>query len=139
MRLATTDEEILACFPALLELRPHLKRETFLPQVRRQQASGHYRLGYLQAGDAVPAVAGFRVLEYLAWGKIVYIDDLVTQESARKNGYAKVLMDAIVATAKAENCQAVHLDSGYQRNAAHRFYLKYGFELGSHHFALRLQ
>lgn len=139
MLLATTDAEILACFPAMLELRPHLKSpQAFLEQVRRQQAGAGYRLGYVRAGDAVPAVTGFRVYEYLAWGKILYIDDLVTLESARKHGHAAGLMDAVVAIAREEGCAAVHLDSGYTRNAAHRFYLKYGFEMTSHHFGLRL-
>jgi GNAT superfamily N-acetyltransferase len=140
MQFAQTDAEILACHPALRELRPHLtSEEAFLAQVRRQQVENGYRLGYVTAPDGtVPACAGFRVGEFLAWGRIVYIDDLVTREAARKHGYAAQLMDAIVALARAEGCAAVHLDSGYQRNAAHRFYLKYGFELSSHHFAFQL-
>jgi len=138
MKIALSPQEILDCYPAMGELRPHLQSaDAFLEQVQRQQAQG-YILGYVEADGEIPAVAGFRVAEFLAWGKIVYIDDLVTRGSARKRGYARQLMDAIVDYAREAGCASVQLDSGYTRNAAHRFYLKYGFELRSHHFGLDL-
>ncbi len=37
-----------------------------------------------------------------------------------------------------QGCNAVHLDSGYQRHAAYRLYLNKGFVLSSHHLALKL-
>src|SRR4051812_31174868 len=116
MKIAGTDQEILACYAVIAELRPHLESpEAFLAQVRRQQAQG-YVLGYLMVEGAVAAAAGFRVGEFLAWGKIVYIDDLVTQHIARKRGLASELMDAIVAYAREHGCASVQLDSGYTRN-----------------------
>ena len=41
IRDAATDEEILAAYPVMAELRPHLIRDEFVERVRRQQASGY--------------------------------------------------------------------------------------------------
>lgn len=141
MQLAHSDVEILACYPALLELRPHLNSpRAFLEQVRRQQQTGAYQLGFVRDENGeVPAATGFRVIEFLYCGKIIYIDDLVTRESARKKGYAGALLKAVIELARSEGCAAVHLDSGYQRHHAHRLYLNHGFTLSSHHFALALK
>src|SRR5687768_11523590 len=116
MKIAQTTEEILACLPAMQELRPHLTSpESFLAQVQRQQARHGYVLAYVEWEGRPAALAGFRIQEFLAWGKIMYIDDLVTAEYARRHGLAKRLMDALVASARAEGCASVQLDSGYTR------------------------
>lgn len=135
--IAQTKEEILACFPVMAELRPHLVLENFYAQIRRQQQEG-YQLIYIKSENTVQSVAGFRLGEYLAWGKILYIDDLATLSAARGKGHARHLLDWLKSYAKAHQCNEIHLDSGYQRHAAHRLYLNYGFALSSHHLALKL-
>jgi hypothetical protein len=47
-------------------------------------------------------------------------------------------MDWMVAHARANGCQGVHLDTGYTRHAAHRLYLRKGLQLNCHHLALDL-
>lgn len=136
--IAGTDEEINSCFPAFKELRPHLEFESLLPQVRRQECQSYKILALRQNGQ-VKSVAGFRVCEFLAWGKILYIDDLSTLSSARGNGFAGELLNRLIESAKNSGCSAVHLDSGYARHNAHRLYLHKGFQLSSHHFALELK
>lgn len=79
---------------------------------------------------------GFRFMNVLAWGKILYIDDLVTKEGQRNKGYGKALLDYAVNTAQANNCNQIHLDSGYGRYEAHSLYLRYGFKLSCHHLTL---
>ena len=39
--LARSDDDILDCFPLFEVLRPHLDRERFLSQVRRQEGQGY--------------------------------------------------------------------------------------------------
>lgn len=135
---AETDEAIEHCFAAIQVLRPHLTDQVaFVAQVRRQQQAG-YQLIFLEEADMVKSVAGFRVLEYLAWGKVLYIDDLVTAPDVRKHGHGEQLLNWLIGYARTLACDAVHLDTGYQRHAAHRLYLRMGFELSSHHMALRL-
>ena len=68
-------------------MRPHLTEEkAFVEQVQRQLEDG-YHLAYLQKGGEIKALAGFRFLEFLAWGKVLYIDDLITDSKTRKNGH----------------------------------------------------
>ena len=45
---------------------------------------------------------------YSTWkGKAIYLEDLVVKEAQRGKGYGKLLLDAIVHKAKAENCKQV--------------------------------
>ena len=132
--IADSDEDIRRCFPALKVLRPHLDAATFLPRVRQQQQAGYVLATIGGPGDA-DAVAGFRQAEFLAWGKVLYIDDLITQPAARGKGYGGQLLDWLVARAVASGCDEVHLDSGYQRHDAHRLYLNHSFILACHHFS----
>lgn len=132
-----SDAELAACLPAFLALRPHLSLEGFLDQVRRQEAQG-YRIVAARVDGLVPSAAGYRFAEFLAWGKVLYIDDLTTLESDRGQGHGSTLLDWLVAHAREHGCNAVHLDSGHQRHAAHRLYLNKGFVLSSHHLALAL-
>ena len=134
---ARTDQEVLDCFPVLKELRPHLVEEELVARVRRQQAEG-FHLVFVGDQGQVKSVAGFRFREHLAWGRIMYVDDLATLSSAQRKGYGGFLLDWLVALAGKEGCNAVHLDSGQNRYDAHRLYLNKGFILRSHHFSLDL-
>lgn len=132
--LPGTDAELDACFDAYLVLRPHLTREQFVPQVRRQEAQG-FQIVALRDEGLVKSAAGFRLAEFMAWGRVLYIDDLTTVPAARGQGFAGRLLDWLTEFARQQGCQAVHLDTGYTRHAAHRLYLSKGFELSSHHMA----
>jgi len=138
LREPQTDEEVRRCFPAVRALRPHLDEDEFVARVGRQREQG-YRILCAVDGDEVVSFAGYRFAEFLAWGRVLYIDDLVTLPSVRGRGYAGMLLDELVARARAAGCDAVHLDSGHQRFDAHRLYLNKGFRITSHHFALELR
>jgi GNAT superfamily N-acetyltransferase len=135
---ATTIAEITDCFPVIQELRSHLDLESFIARVQRQQQNHNYQLIYLQIAGEIPAVAGFRISENLAWGKFLYIDDLVTSTDFRSHGYGTKLFAWLVDYARSQDCQQLTLDSGVQRFAAHRFYLTQRMKISSHHFTLEL-
>lgn len=135
--IAKTDAEIERCSPVMRELRPHLPADGFVAQVRRQMTQG-YRLGFLEEEGVVKAVAGYRILEGLAWGRFLYVDDLVTREADRSKGCGGELIECLKAEAEKEGCRELHLDSGVQRFGAHRFYLGKRMDITCHHFALRL-
>jgi GNAT superfamily N-acetyltransferase len=136
--LAKEDDEIRSCYTVMAELRPHVQPEEFLLRVRRQIEVAGYNLAYLTDGE-VKAVAGFRVSECLAWGKFLYVDDLVSKSGDRSKGYGGDLFDWLVRYAKEEGCDQFHLDSGVQRFAAHRFYLNKRMAIECHHFGLKLK
>jgi GNAT superfamily N-acetyltransferase len=134
IRTAETDAEILACFPVMHVLRPHLEEASFVARVRRQEAEG-YRLIFIREADAVVAAAGYRFAEFLAYGRVLYIDDLISAPEKRGRGYGGALMDWLAERASAEGCDELHLDSGHHRHDAHRLYLNKGMRIASHHFA----
>lgn len=136
--LVRSEADLAACFPVFHALRPHLSEETFIAQVLRQQSQG-YEVLALRHHGVVKSAAGFRMAEFLAWGRVLYIDDLTTLPGQTSQGFAGALLDWLVEHARSRQCDAVHLDSGYARHAAHRLYLHKGFQLACHHLALDLR
>lgn len=136
IQIATTDEEMLNCFDAMHELRQHLNRTEFVALINTMSKTG-YLLAFVKDNDKVAAVTGYRYMQNLFDGKLIYVDDLSTAQAYRKKGYAKLLLDFIFNEVKNNNCDQVHLDSGCgpHRYNAHRLYLNYGFNITSHHFA----
>lgn len=138
IQLARDNEEIRLCYKIMHQLRPHLtSEETFIEQVQRQLQQG-YHLAYIQDDGQIKSLAGFRILEFLAWGKVLYIDDLISDTRARRSGYATKILKWVILEARKAKCHQVHLDSGPQRHDAHRLYLNHGFKIIGHHFALDL-
>jgi GNAT superfamily N-acetyltransferase len=149
-RELSPDETDLA-YAALRELRPHVSsREEFVRLVNASQRPEGYRLvGSFAPADgpgppaggqgvdrpAAVAAAGFRRLHTLAWGDIIYLDDLVTMEAHRGRGHAHRLLEWVLAEARRIGCAAVHLDSAPHRHAAHRLYLGEGYVISSFHFS----
>jgi GNAT superfamily N-acetyltransferase len=137
-RHAVTDEDIAGCFDVMAELRPHLKRETFVPRVRAMEPDG-FRLAFISDDGRVVAVAGYRISTNLFYGKHLYVDDLVTADAERSKGHGRELLAWLRALAVKTDCAAFHLDSGVQRKRAHAFYLREGLALSGHHFDVRLR
>ena len=137
---AASDIDIRRCYAVMHELRPHIKTEAeFLVRVRRQQAQSGYTLVYVEdAGESV-ACAGFRISEWLAWGKALYVDDLICLESHRGKGFAEALMRWMEEFAIREGCEQFHLDSGTFRLPAHRFYHRLKLGITSFHFSKALR
>ncbi len=139
--LAKDEDQILSCYPVMAELRPHVQPDEFLTRIKRQQEIAGYELAAItaEADGEVKAVAGFRISECLAWGKFLYVDDLVSKSDDRSKGYGGALFDWVVEYAKENDCDQFHLDSGVHRFAAHRFYLVKRMSIEGHHFGLKLK
>jgi GNAT superfamily N-acetyltransferase len=136
IQLAGSDDEIAATFDVMKQLRAHLAREQYVEQVRRLMREHGFHLAALSDGGAVQAVAGYRYGESLAWGRHLYVDDLVTAETARSRQYGKQLMAWLLDEARSKGCVSFHLDSGVQRHAAHRFYLRERMDIMAYHFQM---
>ena len=121
----------------LNELRPHLSIEALANQIQRQMTQG-YCIAVLDDGGEPKAVAGFRFGEFLAWGRIMYVDDLVVKETERGKGYGGQLLEWLKSHARENGCDQFHLDSGTHRLDAHRFYETHGMNISSYHFAMKL-
>ena len=124
---------------AMLELRPHLGSPDGVAARIDELRSGGYRVAasFEEGDEQAAAVAGFRVAASLAWGRHVYVDDLVTRAQQRGRGHADAVMAWVADEGRRLGCEQLHLDSGVgaDRADAHRFYFRHGMRIVSYHFA----
>jgi GNAT superfamily N-acetyltransferase len=123
--------------PVLVELRPQLTPDSFRATYGEGYPQG-LRFLAAYAGGRCVGVAGWRLVATTHVGRKLYVDDLVTTESARSTGVGRALLDELAIRAVAAGCSALDLDSGVQRGDAHRFYFRERMHITSYHFARRL-
>lgn len=137
IKTAITDQDIAFCWEAMFLLRPMLKENEFVNQIKEMQKEGYTLLYIFDKGKAV-SIAGYRFLTMLYCGKMLYIDDLSTLENYRGKGHASALLNHIYGIAREQNCKSVQLDSGPSRTDAHKLYLKENFAQNAFHFNKQL-
>ncbi|MDQ5878919.1 MAG: hypothetical protein QG616_9 [Pseudomonadota bacterium] len=111
------------------QLRPTLPAD-YAGRLRQVFANGGC-MTVLTEGDAVLAVALWRVIENTYEGRRFYVDDLVADEARRSRGYGKQLFGWLERHAQALGCDVITLDSGVQRAGAHKFYFREGMHIPS--------
>lgn len=132
---ALTDNEIAACFPVMSQLRPKIAEDEFVSLVKHLAATCGFQLACLD-DDGIKAVAGYRVAEWLAGGRYLEIEDLVTAEDSRSQGHGGALFDWLLAEAARRGCRQLRLVSHVRRTDAHRFYLRKGMSIEAHYFSM---
>lgn len=140
IKTAVTDDDIMKCWEVLFALRPHLKKENFIHDVRTT-LNDNRRLLFIEEDGIAVAATVFEWGYNLYRGNYIYIDDLSTLPQSRKKGYAAKLLDWVFQYAKENDINQVHLDSGSNpgRYDAHRLYLNKGFNITSFHFAINMK
>src|SRR5438105_4805588 len=130
--VAVTDADGKIVAPAWLQRAEPVHRQlrTALPadyaaKMQRVFDDGARMVLAVQA-DAVRGVAIYRVYENTFDGVQLYVDDLVTDETQRSRGVGRALLAHLEQTARALGCRALTLDSGVQRQQAHKFYFREG-------------
>jgi ribosomal protein S18 acetylase RimI-like enzyme len=135
LRHAQTEDELLACFTVMRELRPHLRGyEDFADRLRRMRPDGYHLLAAWQDGVPV-ALAGYRLQENLVYGPFLYVDDLVVTEGSRGCNWGARLLQAVSAIAEQEGCAKLVLDTGLSNALAQRFYFRQGLLTGAMRFS----
>ena len=119
------------------QLRPHLPHD-YAGKMRRVFADGARMCVAIRDGDVV-GVAVHRIHENTFDGVQMYVDDLVTDEKKRSQGVGKALLDHLQQLARDAGCEKFNLDSGTQRQQAHKFYFREGMVVTSFHFRKSLQ
>lgn len=127
LRHADSDADLLACWPVVQQLRPRLPNaEDFIARVHRMRAD-HYRiLAAWQDRHTAVALGGYRLAENLIYGRYLYVDDLVTLDTARGARWGQALMDAMARIGEQEGCTCLVLDTGLSNALAQRFYFRQG-------------
>lgn len=118
------------------QLRPHLP-DDYAGKMHRVFAAGG-RLCAAVRGNAVVGVAVYRIHENTFDGVVMYVDDLVADDALRSQGIGKALLDRLERIARHAGCAKLTLDSGTQRQQAHKFYFREGLVVNSFHFAKAL-
>jgi hypothetical protein len=113
------------------QLRPHLK--DYAARMKQVLAGGAEMAVALVDGE-VAGITVFRVLEKTHSGRDLYCDDLVTDETRRSTGVGHALMQHMEAICRERACDTFSLDSGAQRQQAHKFYFREGMTITSFHF-----
>ena len=132
---SNSGEEFKAACRVMGELRINCTEDELANKITIQMADGYHLIAAM-TDQHVSGVAGFWMGHKLAWGKHIYVDDLVTSERYRSTGVGTELLNWIKEFAVANSCSQLHLDSGVQRFAAHKFYLRNDFRIASHHFSV---
>ncbi|GHC95346.1 N-acetyltransferase GCN5 [Pseudorhodoferax aquiterrae] len=126
LRHADDAAALRACWPVARQLRPQLAGiDDFLERVQRMRQHS-YRVLAAWHGERVLALAGYRLQENLVYGRFLYIDDLVSSEEVRGQGWGARLIAATRALAAQAGCAHVVLDTAIANTAAQRFYAAQG-------------
>jgi GNAT superfamily N-acetyltransferase len=135
---AESDDQIAATFDVMHQLRPHLVREEYVARIRALMASDGFRLVFLVDDGDVRAVAGYRIMDMLYCGRLLYVDDLVADEHVRSHGYGARLLDWLKEEGRQHGCSELQLISRVIRERAHRFYFREGLGIECFHFRVTL-
>jgi GNAT superfamily N-acetyltransferase len=133
-----TDAQIASTFDVMVQLRPALERASYVAQVRGLMQSDGYRLACLVDEGEVRAVAGYRIMHMLYCGRLLYVDDFVTDARVRSRGYGARLLSWLKETGRAQGCSELQLISRVVREQAHRFYFREGLGIECFQFRTSL-
>lgn len=136
--LAQSDEEIASTFDVMSQLRPQLQRDRYVSTLRELRASDGLQVIALREDGQVRAVATYRVMNMLYCGRLLYVDDLVTDERARSRGHGAQLLTRLKEAGRALGCHQIQLISHVKREGAHRFYFREGLGIECFHFRASL-
>ncbi|HUL97608.1 MAG TPA: GNAT family N-acetyltransferase [Usitatibacter sp.] len=132
-----TNVELLASAERVhRQLRPQLG--DYLGRMKEVLAAGAEMAVCVVDGE-VAGVTVFRVLEKTHSGRDLYCDDLVTDEARRSTGVGHALMQYMEGICRERSCDTFSLDSGAQRQQAHRFYFREGMTITSFHFDKKIR
>lgn len=143
--VAITDAEGAVINPDMLaaaegvhrQLRPHLP-EDYVGRMK-EVLGGGAEMAVAILGSQVAGVAVFRVLEKTFTGRELYCDDLVTDEKRRSTGVGGALIAYLEKVGRERNCDMLALDSGTQRQKAHKFYFREQMPITAFHFSKSLK
>ena len=113
------------------QLRPHIG--DYVARMKEVLGAGA-EMAVATEGGEVRGLTVFRVLEKTHSGRDLYCDDLVTDEKLRSTGVGHALIDYMERVCRERQCDTFSLDSGCQRQQAHKFYFREGMTITSFHF-----
>lgn len=123
--------------PVHRQLRPQLPAD-YAGRLAQVFANGARMVLAVDAAEVV-GLALWRLVENTHEGRRLYVDDLISDEQRRSQGIGRMLLDWLEARARMLDCDVLALDSGVQRQQAHRFYFREGMHIPSFCFRKTLK
>ena len=135
-RGAIVRPDLLAAAEAVhRQLRPQLRAD-YAGRMKEVFGSGAEMAVAVVDGD-VAGITVFRVIEKTYSGRELYCDDLVTDERRRSTGVGHALIAYMEGVVRDRGGDAFTLDSGTQREQAHKFYFREGMTVTAFHFTMK--
>jgi len=121
------------------QLRGHLPQGPGYVQRMKEVFAGGAEMAAVVVDGKVAGLTVFRMLERTFSGRELYCDDLVTDSSQRSTGVGRAMMEYMEKLARERDCDTFALDSGCQRQQAHKFYFREKLTITSFHFTRTLK
>ena len=124
-------DDLARAYLVVKELRPHLEEDDFSRLVKLANVADGYRLIGREDKGKLLAVMGYRILHDLVHGSHLYVDDLITTNSARSQGHGAELLRFAEAEARRLGLSGLRLSTGIDNAGAKKFYEREGWEVRS--------
>ena len=134
---AVVDPKMLAAAEAVhRQLRPQLPAD--YPARMKEVFGSGAEMAVAVVEGQVAGITVFRVIEKTFTGREIYCDDLVTDEKRRSGGVGHALIAYMEKVGRERRCDMLALDSGTQRQQAHKFYFREQMPITAFHFSKKL-
>ncbi|WP_297417971.1 GNAT family N-acetyltransferase [Clostridium sp.] len=128
-------EEIYNLFTQLWPNKELHKKDLLKVFERGLTADTDYYLSAVENGKVIGFSAFYIANNFWQEGIIAYDYGMIVDEKNRGQGIGKSLIDTACQIAKELGCKRFELDSGFQREDAHKFYESIGFEKRAYLFS----
>lgn len=126
-----TENDFEKVYPLFEQLWPNMELDKSALRIvfNRGVNSDTDELFCLDYSDELIGFCAYAIVNNL-WqaGYISYMYAMVVDEKHRGKGFGTMLIDACIKDSKDKGLKRLELDSGFQREKAHEFYTKLGFE-----------
>ncbi len=109
----------------------HLRPQIPAPYAARMQEifeTGAEMAVAMENGELCGLVV-YRITINTMVGKKIYSEDLVADPNTRSKGVGRELMEFLKKEGRDRGCVSIELESGTQRDQAHKFYFREGFSI----------
>ncbi|WP_347860804.1 GNAT family N-acetyltransferase [Salimicrobium sp. PL1-032A] len=117
-----TKKEITQAFAVVNELRTNLDLNKYLELVTEAMETDNYHMFAMMEEEEMVAIAGFKPMISLYYGRFVWVDDLVVTSEKRNNGYGEIMLHFVEQWAAQNKYDHVALSSGLEQTVSHKFY-----------------
>jgi GNAT superfamily N-acetyltransferase len=132
-----TAEQFPQVLPLISKLNPNTPPEELGRRLEVMMTKDYHCIAAYQE-DRMVGVAGYWLKCRFYSGEYMDVDNVCVHPDLRSSGIGLQMMDWLHAKAQQLGCKSVMLDSYVTYAAAHRFYMRQGYEILGFHFRKQL-